>query len=448
MNETHDPALRSWVKSADPWARDFPIQNLPWTVFRRKGWTEPFRCGVGIADQILDLRGAHTWPSAEDLQDYPDLERALESLSSPTLNELMGLGPQTWSQLRLWLSRALRIGSPLQAKLRQHLVPQNAVDYALPATIGDYTDFYTSIHHATAVGKLLRPDNPLLPNYKWIPIGYHGRASSILISGQDFRRPTGQRLQAGRPDPTTGPSERLDYEVELGVWVGTGNALGEPIAVADAETHLFGLSLLNDWSARDLQSWEYQPLGPFLGKSFATTVSPWIVTLEALEPFRTDWRRDASDPQPLEYLHRGLDLTRAGLDIQLEAWLETPLMRVAAEPPARLSRSNFKHSYWTIAQLVAHHTSNGCNLRPGDLLGTGTQSGPSPAEAGSLLELTRGGQTAINLPNGESRRFLEDGDRVFLRGHCERADYARIGFGEASGKVLAARRIPGETDRP
>jgi fumarylacetoacetase len=439
LNETHDPALRSWVDSANGAGASFPIQNLPWTVFRRKELNQPFRCGVGIGDQVLDMSRALTWLTADDMHEYPVLEYAVKSLSGSTLNEFMGLGRIAWSSLRLWLSRALRFGSPLQSELRQHLVPQNAALHSVPAAIGDYTDFYTSIHHAMAVGKLMRPDNPLLPNYKWIPIGYHGRSSSIIISGKAFHRPTGQRPPGGSLRPTVGPSQRLDYELELGLFIGKGSSLGEPIPVAEAEAHIFGLCLLNDWSARDLQGWEYQPLGPFLGKNFATTISPWIVTLDALEPFRTDWHRDASDSQPLEYLRHALDLTRGALDIQLEAWIETAKMRAAEEPPVRLSRSNFRDSYWNIAQLVAHHTINGCNLRSGDLLGTGTQSGPKPEEAGSLLELTAGGKTAIQLANGEKRYFLEDGDRVILRGHCDRAGYARIGFGEACGIVIPVR---------
>ena len=439
LNETHDPALRSWVESANDREGDFPIQNLPWCIFRRKAGTEPFRCGMGIGDQVLDMGAAHAWLCAEDLRNSPEIEEGVRRLSSPTLNEFMGLGPTVWSSLRRSVSRALRVGSPLESRVREALVPQTAAVYALPAHIGDYTDFYTSLHHATAVGRLMRPDNPLLPNYKWIPIGYHGRSSSLIVSGEDFHRPVGQQLLAGEASPMTAPSQRLDYEVELGVFVGVGNPLGRSIAVADAEAHVFGLCLLNDWSARDIQGWEYQPLGPFLGKNFATTISPWVVTLEALQPFRAGWHRDAGDPQPLDYLKCGLDMTRAALNIQLEAWIETARMRVAGDSPCRLSRSNFKDSYWTIAQLLAHHTINGCNLRPGDLLGTGTQSGPNPEEAGSLLELTAGGKLPIRLPNGEDRRFLEDGDRIILKGYCDLAGRARIGFGESSSILVAAR---------
>jgi fumarylacetoacetase len=351
----------------------------------------------------------------------------------------MAAGAQAWSALRLALSRALRSGSRQQAALESCLLPQAQAQYALPARIGDYTDFYTSIHHATAVGRLFRPDQPLLPNYKWMPIGYHGRCSSIAISGQQFPRPSGQILARGAEAPTLAASQRLDYELELGLFIGAGNALGTPIDIKDAESHVFGLCLLNDWSARDLQAWEYQPLGPFLGKNFATTISPWIVTLEAMEPYRVPWTRPAEDPQPLAYLDSP-DLRRHGaIDLQLEALLQTSAMRGAGQAPWRLSHSNFRDAYWNIAQMVAHHTVNGCNLQPGDLLGTGTQSGPQAAEAGSLLELSAGGKQPLTLPDGETRRFLEDGDEVIMRGWCERAGAARVGFGELSGRVLPAR---------
>ncbi|MGB6450255.1 MAG: fumarylacetoacetase, partial [Steroidobacteraceae bacterium] len=354
------------------------------------------------------------------------------------LNELMAAEPAAWSALRLVLSRAFRRGAREQAALQACLVPQRQAEHALPARIGDYTDFYTSIHHATAVGRLLRPDNPLLPNYKWMPVAYHGRSSSIVVSGQAFRRPIGQRLAQDAATPTVGPSERLDYELELGVLIGPGNAPGSRIDIADAQSHAFGLCLLNDWSARDLQVWEYQPLGPFLAKNFATTISPWIVTLEALEPHRAAWERPPTDPQPLAYLDCP-DVRRHGaIDIQLEACLESEPMRRAGEGPCRLSLGSYRHAYWTLAQMIAHHTLSGCNLEPGDLLGTGTQSGPLPEQAGSLLELSRGGREPVRLSNGETRRFLEDGDAVILRAWCERPGTARIGFGEAAGRVLAA----------
>jgi len=310
----------------------------------------------------------------------------------------------------------------------------------LPARIGDYTDFYSSIHHATAVGRLFRPDQPLLPNFRWLPIAYHGRSSSIAVSPQSFARPMGQRLPSpGQVVPILDCSRRLDYELELGAFIGEGNALGTRIRIDDADRHVFGLCLLNDWSARDLQAWEYQPLGPFLGKNFATTISPWIVTLEALEPYRAPWSREPDQPQPLPYLDSARMRAHGSFDIRLEALLETPAMRAVGEPAARLSGCNFRDaSYWTLAQMVAHHTINGCNLCSGDLIGTGTQSGSAPEQAGSLLELSRGGQAPVRLPNGEERRFLEDGDAIVLRGCCERAGAARIGFGESYGRVLPA----------
>jgi fumarylacetoacetase len=428
LNETHDAGLRSWVSSANVAGTDFPLQNLPIGVFRRRGTSEPYRGGIAIGDQVLDLGAAATRRAFAAERVNSAAATALSCAVQPTLNALMSLGAGPMSALRLELSHALRAGSVL-----------SDVEMTLPAQIGDYTDFYTSLHHATAVGKLMRPDNPLLPNYKWVPIGYHGRSSSIGISGQTFRRPTGQRMPAGATAPTVGPSERLDYELELAVFIGQGNELGTSIDIEDAESHIFGVCLLNDWSARDLQAWEYQPLGPFLGKSFATTLSPWVVSLEALAPYRLPWMRAAGDPLPLAYLSSPELRERGSIDIELEVYIETESMRAAGALPYRLSRSNFRDCYWSIAQMVAHHTVNGCNLRPGDLLATGTQSGPSPAEAGSLLELSAGGKQPISLPNGEERRFLSDGDTIILRAGCERAGHARVGFGEVTGRVLTAR---------
>jgi fumarylacetoacetase len=310
---------------------------------------------------------------------------------------------------------------------------------ALPAQIGDYTDFYTSIYHATAVGRLMRPDNPLFPNYKWLPIGYHGRCSSLGVSGQQFQRPWGQALPPGSTMPVLGPSRRLDYELELGVLIGPGNAPGQVIDIERAESQVFGMCLLNDWSARDLQGWEAQPLGPFLAKNFATTVSAWIVTLEALQPFRAPWTRPAADPAPLTYLDCPTLRDAGAIDISLEVLLQTETMRQHGQAATRLSSSNYRDAYWTLAQMVTAHTVNGCNLRPGDLLGTGTQSGPQAEQAGSLLELSQGGRQVLTLPNGEQRRFLEDGDEVTLRGWCERPGARRIGFGSATGRVLPAR---------
>src|ERR1022692_213111 len=434
MNETHEPLLRSWVDSANSPGHDFPIQNLPFGVFRRAGSTLPFRGGVAIGDWIVDLAAACDRGAFEALAD-----QAARLGARPLLNDLMAAGNPMSSALRLALSRALRQGSPQRSALEPALLPQAEAEHALPARIGDYTDFYTSIYHATAVGKLLRPDQPLLPNYRWLPVGYHGRCSSIALSGQQFYRPLGQRLAAQAQQPTLERSERLDHELELGVFVGAGNLLGTRIGIDRAESHVFGLCLLNDWSARDLQAWEYQPLGPFLGKNFATTISPWIITLAALEPYRVPWSREANEPQPLPYLDSALMRGAGAIDIQLEAWIETASMRAAGQAATRLSHTSFRHAYWNIAQMVAHHTINGCNLQAGDLLGTGTQSGPSPQEAGSLLEFSRGGRQPLQLPNGEQRSFLEDGDAIILRVYCERAGAARIGLGEVRGRLLPAQ---------
>jgi fumarylacetoacetase len=433
LDSTHDPALRSWVGSANVPGCDFPIQNLPFAVFRRAGGGENFRCGVAIGDCVLDL-GA-----LDMLGPFAGLgAEALATCGDPSLNRLMALGRDAWVALRRGLSDCLRVGSPRAAELGSVLIPQREAEFTLPARIGNYTDFYTSIHHATAVGRLFRPDQPLLPNYKWVPIAYHGRASSLGVSGQEVRRPRGQIMPRGADRPQLAPSARLDYELEVGVLIGTGNPLGRPIPIAQAEEHVFGLCLLNDWSARDLQAWEYQPLGPFLAKSFATTISPWVVPLEALAPFRLPWSRPAQEPQPLPYLDSAPLRAGGALDMHLEVGIETAAMRASGTAPQRLARTNFRHSYWSIAQMVAHHTVNGCNLETGDLLGTGTQSGPAPEEAGSLLELTEGGKRPLTLVSGESRTFLEDGDRVILRGWCERSGCARIGFGEASGILLPA----------
>ncbi|MBS0315941.1 MAG: fumarylacetoacetase [Proteobacteria bacterium] len=438
LNETHDPALRSWVPSANAAGTDFAIQNLPFSVFRRQGSSEDWRGGVAIGDQILDLAAV----AAAGVIEGAAFD-ALQAASGAALNPLMALGPGAWSALRLALSRALREGSAAQAKLGTCLVPQSAAEHRVPARIGDYTDFYTSVYHATNIGRQFRPDNPLTPNFKWIPIGYHGRSSSIGVSGQQFLRPVGQAMPAGAAQPSFGPCKRLDYELELGVFVGPGNALGEPVAIAQAEDHVFGLCLLNDWSARDLQAWEYQPLGPFLAKNFATTISPWIVTLEALAPFRAPLQRPADDPQPLPYLESAGNREQGALDVQLEALLQTARASEQGAQPARLSLTSYRHAYWTVAQMVAHHTVAGCNLQSGDLLGTGTLSGPTLDQACALIELTVGGKQPLTLPNGESRAFLEDGDTVIFRGWCEKPGAARIGFGECRGTVLPARAIRG-----
>lgn len=435
VNETHQNDMRSWVASANTAGTDFPIQNLPFACFKRAGTDEPLRVGVAIGSHILDLTaaaatGIFTGAAAQ----------AVQAAAQPSLNALMALGQPTWSALRLALSRALREGAVEQAALQPCLVPQADVAYGLPAQIGDYTDFYTSIYHATNIGRLFRPDNPLMPNYQWVPIGYHGRASSIGVSGQQFPRPYGQIKAPDAAAPVLAPSKRLDIELELGVFIGSGNVLGSSIALTDAEDHVFGICLLNDWSARDIQAWEYQPLGPFLAKNFASTISPWVVTLEALAPYRAPLQRPAEDPQPLPYLESTANRSQGALDIQLEVGLQTATMR-AQDPQseARICRTSYRHAYWTMAQIVTHHTVNGCNLQPGDLLGTGTLSGPTLDQAGALIELTSGGKHPLQLPNGEQRTFLEDGDAVVLRGWCEKEGFARIGFGECWGSILPAQ---------
>lgn len=434
LDATHDPQRRSWVASANVATGDFPIQNLPYGRFRRAGSEAPWRIGVAIGDQVLDLKlalDAGTWNAP--------VGGLLAPLAAGDLNTLMAQPAATRGALRTALSAALAEGSTQQAALQSALLPQLEAEMGVPCAIGDYTDFYTSVHHATTIGKLFRPDNPLLPNYKWVPIGYHGRASSIGVSGQRFARPRGQ-IKGAADAPVLGASQRIDYEVELGAFIGPGNALGEPIGIDAAEAHLFGVCLLNDWSARDIQPWEYQPLGPFLSKNFATTLSPWIVTMEALAPYRRGFTRPEGDPQPLPYLDSAANRAHGALDITLEAWLQTARMREAGAPAVRLSRTNAADSaYWTLAQLVTHHTVTGCNLRSGDLLGTGTLSGPQADQAGSLMELSLGGSQAITLPNGEQRMFMQDGDTIILRGWCERAGRPRIGLGEVSGTLLSAR---------
>ncbi len=437
LNETHNPALRSWETSANTGDTDFPIQNLPFAIFRRAGSNEHFRIGVAIGEQILDV---HLAQQAGIFAEVTNSALA-NALAASSLNALMNLGNAVSSQVRLALSKALREGASAQEKLVGALVAQSEAEYALPAQIGDYTDFYTSIHHATSVGKLFRPDNPLLPNYKWVPIGYHGRSSSIGVSGQQFRRPIGQTMPPNATAPSFGPAKRMDYECEVGVFIGQGNALGDAISIDQAEQHVFGLCLLNDWSARDVQGWEYQPLGPFLAKNFASTISPWVVTLEALAPYRKAWQRDAADPQPLAYLEHADLRTSGAFDIQLEVLLQTEKMRQDGLPAQRLSLSNFSHSYWTVSQMVTHHTVNGCNLQAGDFLGSGTQSGPLPEEAGSLLELTEGGKKPIVFSNGEQRVFIEDGDSIIMRGWAQKEGAPRIGFGEVEGRLLPARAL-------
>lgn len=434
LNETHDPQLQSWVETANVIGCDFPIQNLPFAVFRRPGTDEAYRCGVAIGDQVLDLAALAKQSLFSGLA-----QAALQAAAQDKLNALMALGEPAWSALRLALSRALRAGAAEQASLAKFLVPVSDVVFDVPARIGDYTDFYTSVHHATNIGKQFRPDNPLLPNYKWVPIGYHGRASSIGVSGQTFARPKGQIKAPDAEVPVLAASKRVDIELELGIFIGAGNASGEAIDITQAEHHVFGICLLNDWSARDIQAWEYQPLGPFLAKNFATTISPWVVTMEALAPYRVPFVRPSDDPQPLPYLDSAANRQEGALDIQLQVGLQTPRMRQEGEADASICRTSYRHAYWTVAQMVTHHTVNGCNLQPGDLFGSGTLSGPTLDQAGALIELTTGGKNPLTLPNGERRVFLEDGDAVVIRGWCEKSGAARIGFGACWGTVLPAK---------
>ncbi|MEJ8859316.1 fumarylacetoacetase [Variovorax robiniae] len=416
---THDAALTSWLESANDPATDFPIQNLPFGRYRSED-DGTWSIGVAIGDQVLDLRRAGIVQNSQ-------------------MNQLMRLPRDARQAIRQAISEGLRRGSPHEKPFRSALIAQSNVQMGLPCEIGDYTDFYTSIHHATTVGKQFRPDNPLLPNYKWVPIGYHGRASSIGVSGCSFPRPVGQTRTPDSDSPTFGPCARLDYELEIGVFISRPNILGERIPMASAEDHVFGIALFNDWSARDIQGWEYQPLGPFLSKNFASTLSPWMVTLEALAPYRKTFTRPEGDPRPLPYLDSPTNRAMGAIDIELEVWLQTPAMQKAGSPGERLMRSNYADAYWTVAQMVAHHTVNGCNLRAGDLFGSGTLSGPEAGQGGSLLELSDGGKRPIHLANGETRTFLEDGDTVILRGYCQREGFRRIGFGECRGTVLPAR---------
>ena len=427
---------RSWVESANGHP-DFPLQNLPLGVFSTQG-SAP-RSGVAIGEQIFDLEAALDAGLFEG-----QAKAAVQAARGGQLNAFFQLGRPARVALRERLLELLGEGSSLRGKIEAQgakLLPLAAdCQMHLPAKINDYTDFYVGIEHAQNVGKLFRPDNPLLPNYKYVPIGYHGRASTIRASGADVRRPKGQTLPAGQTEPTFGPCARLDYELELGIWIGQGNEMGEPIAIGDAAEHIAGFCLLNDWSARDIQAWEYQPLGPFLSKSFITSISPWVVTAEALEPFRrAQPQRPEGDPQPLPYLLDKRDQDAGGFDIELEVLLITQAMREQGLPAHRLTLSNTQHMYWTVAQMVAHHSVNGCQLQAGDLFGSGTLSGPQSGQFGSLLEITEGGKKPIELASGEVRKFLEDGDEIILRGRCSREGFASIGFGECRGTVQPAR---------
>lgn len=427
IDETHAPALKSWVEGADGHA-DFPIQNLPLGIFSHDGKMR--RIGVAIGDSILDLAAISELLPVS----------ARDAVRGITLNAVFALPAADRLLLRRSLSKLLSVdGGGNEGLVRTHLHPASECQMHLPASIGDYTDFYVGIHHATNIGKLFRPDNPLLPNYKYVPIGYHGRASSVRPSGEPVRRPSGQRKAPDADMPIVGPSTRLDYELELGIWVGSGNAPGEPIAIGEAVDHIAGFCMLNDWSARDFQAWEYIPLGPFLSKSFHSTVSPWVVTAEAMAPFRiAQPARPEGDPQPLPYLWDEKDQASGALAIDLEVFLSTQKMRDAKEAPFRLSVGPASSMYWTAQQIVTHHASNGCNLNTGDLLGTGTLSAPTPEGYGSLMELSQGGKVAIELPNGEKRVFLEDGDELFLKGTARQEGFNPIGFGECRAVILPA----------
>jgi fumarylacetoacetase len=431
LDETHDPARRSWVTGADEPA-DFPIQNLPFGVFSPPGQAP--RGGVAIGASILDLSAL-----AENGRLHGPAQQAARAAQAASLNALLALGCVPRQALRHAVSDLLRTGAPAEAQIAPMLHPISECTLHLPCAIGDYTDFYVGIHHARNIGLQFRPDQPLLPNYKHIPIGYHGRASSVRLSGAAVRRPNGQTKAPDAATPRFGPAARLDYELELGVWVGPGNAAGEPIPIAAAAGHIAGYCLLNDWSARDVQAWEYQPLGPFLSKSFATTISGWIVTPEALAPFRmAQPARPPGDPHPLPYLLDAADQSAGALDIELEVLLHTQGMRARGMAPHRLSRSSTRHMYWTPAQMLAHHASGGCDMRPGDLLGTGTLSGPEPGSFGSLLETSQGGRAPVPLPDGTSRAFLEDGDEVILRARAHRNGFVSIGFGECHARIIQA----------
>jgi fumarylacetoacetase len=432
LDETHDSATQSWIESANLPGCDFPIQNLPLGVFRSRS-ANSARVGVAIGDSILDLSAA----ASEGLLADPDVRAAAEACQSDSLNRLMALGTSPRRVLRRRLHAILRANAAASDRLvaSHQLISQNDVEMLLPAAVGDYTDFYASIVHATNVGKLFRPDNPLLPNYKYIPIGYHGRASSLAPSGTPVRRPFGQTRE-GDAAPTFGPTKALDYEMELGFFVSAGTALGETVPIVEAEEHIFGVCLLNDWSARDMQAWEYQPLGPFLAKSFCTSLSPWVVTMEALAPFRAAASaRAEGDPAPLPHLFCESDRAHGGLDLWLEASLLSAQMRESGAEPVVLGRSSCRSLYWTLAQMLTHHTSNGCNLRAGDLMASGTVSGADRSALGCLLELTARGENPLTLPTGEQRTFLQDGDEVILRGFCERDGFRRIGLGSCRGTI-------------
>ena len=439
LDQTHDPARLSWVKQANE-GGDFPIQNLPFGVFRRKAAGESFRGCVTIGNQVVDLAAL----SASSLLSGVAAEAAA-ACAAPSLDGLLALGPTAWTALRHALGERLdQLAAVKAPAIEACLVPQAVAEFSLPLRIGDFTDFYTSYYHAANIGRLFgRAGDAAVPNFDWLPIAYHGRASSVVVSGCGVRRPLGQSFRPGEPKPSFGASAWLDYEVEMGAVVGTGNAMGTSVALADAESHIFGLCLLNDWSARDIQGWEMQPLGPFLSKNFATSISPWVVTLDALERFRQPWTAARQAPPPLPYLDAPGNGARGVLDVTLEAWLQTSSRQAAGLEEVRLSRTSFRHQHWSFAQMLAHRTVGGCNLQPGDLLGSGTISGPTHGEAGTMMELSRAGRTPVRFGEAdglpEERSFLLDGDTVILRGFCHRQDLRRIGFGECRGTILPAR---------
>jgi fumarylacetoacetase len=436
IDHTHDPALKSFIPGANAPGCDFPIQNLPYAAFRRRASNDGHRIGVAIGDEMLDIA------AVADLLDGP-ARHAAAACAVPHLNDLMKLGPASWAALRSGLSGLLSTAdADRRSRVETSLTPIAAAEFSVPVQIGNFTDFFASIFHAVNAGRLFRPDNPLMPNYKYVPVAYHSRASSVRISGEPVRRPLGQTKRADETAPVYRPARSLDYELELGFYIGQPSTLGVPVPIAEAGAHVFGYCLLNDWSARDIQGWEYQPLGPFLAKNFSTTVSPFVVTSAALAPFRmAAFARPEGDPAPLPYLTAAQDQAAGGLDITLEVFLLTEKMRHGGAPPFRLSRGSFAQVYWTVAQMVAHHTCGGCNLEAGDLMGSGTVSGPEPESRASLLELSSGGHEPVMLPDGEERRFLEDGDEVIFRGHCERAGFTRIGFGECRAVIEKAMEV-------
>jgi fumarylacetoacetase len=423
----------SWVSSANQEGSDFPIENLPYGCFNIKGdETLGSAIGVAIGEQILPLTHLR-----KKIAIPPELNLAFDAFDRVNLNAMMALPDSTQQACRQFLIELLKMNSPHEKVLSNELIDQDAVEMRMPCLVPDFTDFYSGIYHASNVGLMLRPDQPLAPNYHWLPVAYHGRSSSIVPSGVGVVRPQGQTRASGGKPPYFQASRKLDYELELGVFIGKPSPQGGSIKIADAEEHFFGMCLLNDWSARDIQAWEAAPLGPFLAKNFATSISPWIVTKQALEPFRTGWERNQDEPQPLPYLESDTNRKRGAIKIFLEVYLLTTQMKEQKIAPQKMSSSEFSAAaHWTVSQLITHHASNGCNLNTGDLFGTGTLSGQTPEQAGSLLELSQGGKAPIELSNGQTRSFLEDGDTVIFKAYCESDDAVRIGFGQCSTEIL------------